>query len=323
VILAGGAFNTPQLLMLSGVGPAADLKKLGINVQCDLPGVGQNLQDRYEVGLVSELEHDFKVLEGSKFEASDGNDPTDRALQEWNKHRGVYASNGVVLSIIKKSTQAERDVPDLFLFGVPGFFKGYYPGYSQDTQSEKKNGGRQVNHRRFTWAILKGSTRNHAGEVKLVSKEPRDPPAINIKYIDEGTAGWEKDLVALMEGLRFAAQLMRATGLKYKILVPPPNVNLNNDQQLGDFIRKEAWGHHACGTCKIGNDQDPKAVLDGDFRVRGVENLRVVDASAVPDIPGFFIVTSIYMMSEKASDVILADRRRPVARAWPRPAVSM
>ena len=159
--------------------------------------------------------------------------------------------------------------------------------------------------------------------VKLVSKDPRDPPSINFKYFDEGTNGWEKDLSALMEGLRFAAQLMQATGLKYKILVPPPNVNLNDNEQLGDFIRKEAWGHHACGTCKIGTDKDDKAVLDGDFRVRGVENLRVVDASAVPDIPGFFIVTSIYMMSEKASDVILADRRRPAARTWPRSAVPM
>ena len=89
------------------------------------------------------------------------------------------------------------------------------------------------------------------------------------------------------------------------------------------WIKHVAWGHHACGTCKIGTDKDDKAVLDGDFRVRGVENLRVVDASAVPDIPGFFIVTSIYMMSEKASDVILADRRRPAARTWPRSAVPM
>jgi choline dehydrogenase len=323
VILSGGAFNTPQLLMLSGVGPATDLKKLGIEIKCDLPGIGQNLQDRYEIGLVSELENDFKVLEGSKFEASDGIDPNDRGLQEWLKHRGVYASNGVVLTIIKKSTQAEQDIPDLFIFGVPGYFRGYYPGYSQDTQNEIKNGVRRINHRRFTWAILKGRTRNHSGEVKLISKDPRDPPGVNFKYFDEGTAGWEKDLKALTEGVRFAAQLMRATGLKHKILVPPPNVNLDSDRELGDFIRKEAWGHHACGTCKIGNDQDPKAVLDGDFRVRGVENLRVVDASAVPDIPGFFIVTSLYMMSEKASDVILADRRRPIARDWPRPAVAM
>jgi choline dehydrogenase len=317
VIVSGGAFNTPQLLMLSGVGPAEQLKALGIDSKCDLRGLGQNLHDRYEIGLVCELEDEFTVLKGSKFQASDGVDPDDRGLQEWLKHRGVYASNGVVLTIIKKSSQAEKDIPDLFLFGLPGYFKGYYPGYSNDTQSETKVGVRKPNHRRFTWAILKGRTRNRKGEVKLVSKDPRDPPDINFRYFDQGTAGWEKDEKALVEGIRFAVQLMETTGLKYKILAPPPNVNIHDEQQLRDFIRREAWGHHACGTCKIGKDTDPEAVLDGDFRVRGVENLRVVDASAVPDIPGFFIVTSIYLMSEKASDVILEDRRRTVPRGWP------
>ena len=319
VVLSCGAFNTPHLLMLSGIGPAKDLQHMSIrDIHCDLPGVGQNLQDRYEISFVCELEEEFTVLAGSKFQASDGNDPNDHGLQEWLKHRGVYASNGVVLTIIKKSSQAEGIIPDLFLFGLPGFFKGYYPGYSDDTQSMTKNGVRQVNHHRFTWAILKGRTRNHKGEVRLASTDPREPPAIIFRYFDEGSADWEKDQQALMEGIRFAARLMQSTGLKYKVLVPPPEVNLNDDQQLDDFIRKEAWGHHACGTCKIGKEGDLYAVLDGNFRVRGVENLRVVDASAVPDIPGFFIVTSIYLMSEKASDVILADRRRPTPAPWPK-----
>ncbi|WP_289233093.1 GMC oxidoreductase [Barrientosiimonas endolithica] len=72
-------------------------------------------------------------------------------------------------------------------------------------------------------------------------------------------------------------------------------------------MRDHAWGHHACGTAKIGRDDDPGAVLDGDFRVRGVEGLRVVDASVFPDIPGFFIASAVYLVSEKASDVLLAE----------------
>src|SRR5262249_13437862 len=87
-----------------------------------------------------------------------------------------------------------------------------------------------------------------------------------------------------------------------------------------EFIKHEAWGHQACGTCKIGNDQDRDAVLDGDFRVWGVEGLRVVDALVFPEIAGFFIVVPIYMVGKKASDVILADRPRPQTRAWPAPA---
>jgi choline dehydrogenase len=317
VILAGGTFNTPQLLMLSGVGPAVHLEAKGIKVQCDLPGVGRNLQDRYEVSLVSELPDDFKILAGVKFEAPDGDDPTDQALQDWLNYGGVYATNGAVLTIIKTSRQAERNIPDLFIFGLPGYFRGYYVGYSNDTQSEVKNDVRRENHRRFSWVILKGSTRNRAGVVELTTRDPRDPPAVNFNYFDQGTPGWEKDRDALIEGIRFAQQVMRAAAPNAKTLIPPPG---QDDAQLGEFIRNEAWGHHACGTCKIGKDGDSQAVLDGDFRVRGVENLRVVDASVFPEIPGFFIVTSVYMISEKASDVILADRRRATPRPWARAA---
>ena len=90
-----------------------------------------------------------------------------------------------------------------------------------------------------------------------------------------------------------------------KPLVPAPGTD--SDEQLREFVRDEAWGHHACGTAKIGRDDDPNAVLDGDFRVRGVDGLRVVDASVFPDIPGFFIASAVYLVAEKASDVILAE----------------
>jgi choline dehydrogenase len=319
VILSGGTFNTPQLLMLSGIGPEQELQGIGVKeIKCDSPGVGQRLHDRYEVGFVCELNEKFKVLDDSKFQAPVQDDPQDRALQEWRKGHGVYASNGVVFTIIKTSKQAEQNIPDLFLFGIPGYFKGYFPGYSNYTQADNVAGEWKTNHQRFTWALLKGRTRNRRGEVKLASTDPRVPPQINFKYFDEGTPDGGKDLKALMEGVRYASRLMQSTGLKYRVLVPPPDtVNIDNDNQLADFIRKEAWGHHACGTCKIGTNDDPQAVLDGDFRVRGVKGLRVVDASAVPDIPGFFIVSAIYLMSEKASDAILDDRRRDTPKPWP------
>jgi choline dehydrogenase len=89
-----------------------------------------------------------------------------------------------------------------------------------------------------------------------------------------------------------------------------PSAEVSTDEQLKTFIKDEAWGHHACGTCKIGKDSDPMAVLNSRFQVRGVQGLRVVDASVFPHIPGFFIVTPIYMISEKASDVILEDAKR-------------
>ena len=85
--------------------------------------------------------------------------------------------------------------------------------------------------------------------------------------------------------------------------------------ELEQFVKDNAWGHHACGTCKIGKDSDPLAVLDGQFRVRGVRNLRVVDASVFPRIPGLFILSAVFMIAEKASDAILLGRDKGI---WPR-----
>ena len=107
--------------------------------------------------------------------------------------------------------------------------------------------------------------------------------------------------------MRLSAAL-RKSGERAKTLWPGPGVDLAKDADLEKFIKENAWGHHACGSCKIGKDGDVAAVLDGDFRVRGVAGLRVVDASAFPDIPGYFLAAPVYQISEKASEVILGER---------------
>jgi choline dehydrogenase len=105
--------------------------------------------------------------------------------------------------------------------------------------------------------------------------------------------------------------------------LPVPTVDINDPASIKHYIQREAWGHHACGTCRMGSksadepvapDDPDLSVLDKDFRVRGTKNLRVVDASVFPDIPGFFIVAAVYMVSEKASDVIVADAANSLAR---------
>lgn len=300
VILACGAFNTPQLLKLSGVGPRAELERLGITVQVDLPGVGTNLQDRYEVGVVGELASDFAVLNGCTFGASG-----DPCLAEWRAGRGVYTSNGVVTAVVKRSVNSRPD-PDLVVFGVPGDFRGYVPGYSRRAVASS---------RRFTWAVLKAHTGNRGGTVTLRTKNPRDTPEINFRYFHEGTtagAAHTEDLRSVVEGVKFARSIGRhANNLmlfgSYREVWPGPNVS--TDTQVGDFVRNEAWGHHASCTCPMGPDSDPNAVLDSRFRVRGTTGLRVVDASVFPRIPGFFIVVPIYMAAEKATDVLLEDIR--------------
>jgi choline dehydrogenase len=233
VILSAGAFNTPQLLKLSGVGPREELTDLGIEVRIDLPGVGENLQDRYEVGVVYEMKSDFTLLEDCAFKPPQLGQGPDPCFEEWQSGRGVYTTNGVALAIIEKSQRAQD--PDLFIFGLPGYFKGYYPRYSEEVGREKD---------RFTWAILKAHTLNTAGKVMLRSDDPRAVPHINFHYFDEGNDTSGDDLEAVVEGVEFVRRMMgRASEVIEQELVPGENVRTR--EQIREFVRNEAWGHHA------------------------------------------------------------------------------
>ncbi len=295
VIVATGAFNTPQLLKLSGIGPRAELEAFNIPVRVDLKGVGENLQDRYEVGVITRFKKDFTLLNGATFTTPQPNQAPDQFISQWEKGTGLYTSNGAVIGIIKRS-KTERPDPDLYIFGLPGYFKGYYPGYS-DLLGKRNN--------YFTWAILKAHTNNTAGTVKLRSNDPRDTPEINFRYFDEGNDRSGEDLDSVVAGVKFARAMNRRIA-NIAEAEDAPGPAIQTDDQIRDFIKREAWGHHASCTCKMGADNDPTAVLDSKFRVRGVKNLRVVDASVFPKIPGMFIVTAVYMISEKAAEDILA-----------------
>ncbi|MEY2558951.1 MAG: choline dehydrogenase [Verrucomicrobiota bacterium] len=300
VILCGGTYNTPQLLKLSGIGPRAELEKFQIPVRVDLPGVGENLQDRYEVGIISEVNKDFALLKGLDLGEPGPHRPADPALDEWrSKKTGLYAGNAVIIGMLKKS-KPELPAPDLFIFAVPGYFKGYFVGYADAKAGQ---------HNLLTWLILKAHSKNRAGTVLLRSKNPLDVPEINFHYFYEGSDRDKgEDLAAVVEAVKLVRNInqhARRKGVVKDEIWPGPQVA--DDDAIRGFISREAWGHHASGTCRIGAGDDPQAVLNSRFRVRGVQNLRVVDASVFPRIPGVFIVTNVYMISEKASDVIAED----------------
>ncbi|HEX4959809.1 MAG TPA: GMC oxidoreductase [Thermoanaerobaculia bacterium] len=299
VILAGGAFNSPQLLMLSGIGPKEHLDRFGIPVRVDLPGVGQNLQDRYEVGIVNRVKKDFGLLKGATFDAPVAGCKPDPIFAEWLRGKGVYTTNGAVISVITRSA-ASRPEPDLYLFGLAGLFRGYFPGYSKLFREHKDY---------FTWGLLKAHTNNTAGQVTLRSNDPLDVPQIDFHYFDEGNDASGDDLESVVNGIELARVMTR----KACALIEEeelPGDNLKTRDQLRQFVKDHAWGHHASCTNKMGAPGDRMAVVDSSFRVYGTQGLRVVDASVFPRIPGFFIVTPIYMISEKASDVIAADARK-------------
>ena len=186
VIVSGGAFNTPQLLMLSGIGPSAELGKHGIPVRVHLPGVGRNLQDRYEIAVVNRLKKPWSSLEGARF------DTADPAYREWHDRRcGMYISNGSAIAVTHRSAPHKR-VPDLFCMALLARFYGYFPGYSRQI----------VEHSDYlSWAILKAHTNNRAGTVTLRSSDPRDPPLVNFPR-REGRRPGERTVSVLPDPLR-------------------------------------------------------------------------------------------------------------------------
>lgn len=296
VIVAGGVYNSPQLLKLSGVGPKDELEKFNISVVSDLPGVGTNLQDHYEISVQGRAPSNFSALNGCTFDASAADECYERWQTSVAGDRGLYSSSGLAATMFYKSTATVNDEYDVFVFGGPVNFRGYFPHYAYNATAE---------HDVFTWAILKAHPRNTAGSVTLRSADPLDVPEIVFNYFDTGIGDYASDLQALKEAVdlsrdAFARQLVPID----EIL---PGADITSDEAIKDYAKNTAWGHHASSTCPIGADDDEMAVLDSSFRVRGTNGLRVVDASVYPRIPGTFTAVSTYMVAEKAADVILSN----------------
>ncbi len=299
VILSAGAFNSPQLLMLSGVGDAQRLSSLGIDVVADRPGVGANLQDRYEASIVSEFETPLKVVQRCRLGETDVEDP---CLEDWRDGGGVYGTPGFLASVLRRSDPTV-DLADLQIFAAPGDARGYYPGYSQDALRVKN---------RFSWLILKAHTNNTNGYVRLRSADPFAPPEINFNFFDEADPEGDPDLAAIVEGVKFVRRV--EDRLKDDLPDEPfqeiwPGRDLISERDIGAWIRRETWGHHASCSNRMGLPDDPMAVVDSRLRVIGVRGLRVVDASVFPKIPGTFVALPTFMVSERAADLILEEYR--------------
>ncbi|CAK7209416.1 hypothetical protein SBRCBS47491_000434 [Sporothrix bragantina] len=281
IIVAGGAFNSPQILMLSGVGPAADLKKLNISVVKDLPGVGQHLMDNQELPIV-------------------GSGP---------------AGNGEATVAMTRSQHSpygggkERDV---FLMGGPGFvFRGFFP----DNQTNK-NIPPDPNQS-YGISIVKGATTGQTGYVRLKTSSAFDVPEINFSLYTGGSNDSDllamKDIVAWARTVYARANITTVEPPCSKAATVPKHGVGTATEDNACAVEDEAWimqntfGHHPTSTNKIGADNDPMAVLDSKFRIRGVAGLRVVDASVFARIPGVFPVAPTFMISQKASDDMLAE----------------
>jgi choline dehydrogenase-like flavoprotein len=280
--------------MLSGIGDPSVLSKYGIRTRVPLNGVGRNLQDRYEVSVVNRLSRPWTALNGATFSTGD------RLYKEWAAHhKGNYTGNGIALGVAQRSAVG-KPVPDLFCFALLTKFAGYKPGYSERDV--------RPNLDYLTWVVLKGHTNNRGGTVTITSADPRDRPAINFHYFDEGTDALGDDLDATVAGIRLARRM--SAGMKPELIAheEQPGPDVETTEQLKQYVREHAWGHHASCTCAIG-DPAKNGVLTTDFRVHQTGRLRVVDASVFPRIPGLFIASAVYIIGEKAADAIIRDAK--------------
>ncbi len=308
VIISAGAFETPAILMRSGIGPEQELEKLaaaGVKPKVVRPGVGESLSDRYEVGVVVKMKKPFELLKDLPFKA----DASDPAYKKWlETGRGVYATNGVAIAMQAKSDPSLPD-PDLYIFGVPGRFEGYYPGYSKDAVADDHY---------FTWLILHENKGDKRGRVTVDAKDVDGHPDINFMYHHEEAP---RDSAPMVAGIK----MVRELNARFGDLVAEevwPGRDVDTDEKLARAAETVSWGHHANGTAKMGRPDDPMAVVDSNFQVIGTRGLRVVDASVLPDNIGSFIVSGILQLSEKAADDVIETARAqdaaedPTTRLW-------
>lgn len=281
IILCAGAIGSPQLLMLSGVGPADHLSNFNVPIMCDLPGVGRNLQDHPACATVYECTKPISLASAESFS---------NLMRYMISKKGPLTSNVAEAGAFVK-TSSRAQIPDLqFHFGV-----GYFV----------EHGFQQIKGHAFTM----GPTLLHPfsrGDIRLRSSNPLDAPAIRANYLSDS-----RDMDVMLEGIKLSRKLAATKAFDaYRGTELHPGPAAKDDAALRAHISKFTETlYHPVGTCKMGND--PSAVVDSELRVHGVEGLRVVDASIMPTVVGGNTNAPTIMIAEKAADLI---KNGPAAR---------
>jgi len=277
VILAGGAINSPQLLLLSGIGPAEELARAGIRSVHDLPGVGKNLQDHVMVSVGYLCTKPVSMASAESLP---------NFLRYFLFKRGPLVSNVAEAGIFLR-TFGGADRPDLQLLFGPA----YYVAHGLRPRKEHAFG--------FGPTLIAPESR---GSITLRSADPFAPPAIRANYLST-----ERDMLVMLEGVRLARKLAHTKAFEpYRGTALHPRPGVIQDEDIVEFIRDEAETlYHPAGTCKMGTD--PLAVVDPRLRVRGIERLRVVDASVMPRIIAGNTNAPTIMIAEKAAELVRCD----------------
>jgi choline dehydrogenase len=276
VIVSGGSINSPQLLMLSGIGPADHLQEHGIDVVADLPGVGQNLQDHLYVPVVYDCTEPITL-------------ETAETIANFGKYKafgdGPLTSNVGEGGAFLKSPLAE-DRPDVQFHFAPAYFI--------------EHGFREPDHE-YGFSLVSLQLRPESrGFLELDSTDPRARPRIDPQYL-----GVEGDLDVQVEGLKMARELMQAEPFeKYRKAERLPGPEVQTDEELADHVREYGETlYHPVGTCKMGSDE--MAVVNERLRVHGIDSLRVVDASVMPTVTSGNTNAPTVAIAEKAAEMII------------------
>jgi choline dehydrogenase len=283
ILIASGAYNSPQLLQLSGVGPAELLRKHGIEVVLDAPGVGHDLQDHLQVRVVMRcakpitlndiVNHPVRrILAGARYAAF--------------RQGPLTIAAGTSGAFFK--TNPRLATPDIQIHFLP---------FSTDKMGEKLH-----SFSGFSASVCQLRPESR-GSLRIRSADPAVPPEIRINYLST-----EVDRTANVEGLKILRKILQAPALRsYVVEEVDPGAKISSDEALLNYCRaRGSTIYHPTSTCRMGSD--PLAVVDQRLRVRGLEGLRVVDASVMPDLVSGNTNAAVIMIAEKASDMILQDR---------------
>lgn len=282
VILSGGALNTPRLLQLSGIGAPALLDTLGVPVISALPGVGENLRDHFTPRTVVRVTGAPTINDYAR-----GPKLIGQGLR-WLTGRPSVIGIGVVLGHAFWKSDPALDRADMLVTFTPGSFKEGFLGVLDDKPGMTLG----------AWQLRPESV----GYVRARSTDIFDTPAVQPNYLAAAN-----DRRVLLSGQKMIRQLLAQPALAQHVaeeVIPGPAVQ--SDDELMAYARRQGLGgYHYCGTAKMGPASDPMAVVDDTLRVRGVQRLRVVDASIMPDIPSGNTNAPTMMIAEKAADLIL------------------